>query len=206
MAKTPVFSSVRRALRLAARSVSTRERLETVLEIDEAGRHDRREFLKRSAAAAAVAATPPLLAACTSGRRDAPTPLRAQIAIVGAGVAGISAAYHLQNMGRQAFVFEASSTVGGRMRSGRNLIAAESTVDLGAEFIATRHLDMHDLARAVGVQLIGLETSASADFADALYFEGRLRSERELAEAFRPLAKNSRSTFNRSKAGSPTRQ
>ena len=42
---------------------------------------------------------------------------RKQVAIIGAGVTGLSAAYHLQQAGHCAVIFEHSSKIGGAIQS-----------------------------------------------------------------------------------------
>src|SRR3989441_4569177 len=69
----------------------------------------RRDFLKAAAATAGAAALSGPIAAFA-----APSP---RIAIVGGGIAGLTAALTLQDAGHSSSVFEASSRVGGRMHS-----------------------------------------------------------------------------------------
>src|SRR3989454_389771 len=74
----------------------------------------RRDFLKAAAATAGVAALSGPIAAFA-----APSP---RIAIVGGGIAGLTAALTLQDAGYSSSVFEASSRVGGRMHSDSPLL------------------------------------------------------------------------------------
>lgn len=55
-------------------------------------------------------------------------------AVVGAGPAGLSAAYHLANAGVRVMVLEAANTVGGRTRTER---VGDFVVNTGASFIAS---------------------------------------------------------------------
>ena len=57
------------------------------------------------------------------------------VAVVGAGPAGLAAAYALQRAGRSVHVFEAGEGVGGRMRTLRR---DGYVIDTGAEIISTR--------------------------------------------------------------------
>jgi oxygen-dependent protoporphyrinogen oxidase len=57
------------------------------------------------------------------------------VAVVGAGAAGLATAYRLQRAGRTVQVFEAAEQVGGRMRTHRH---NGFRIDTGAEIISTR--------------------------------------------------------------------
>ncbi|MFC7617435.1 protoporphyrinogen/coproporphyrinogen oxidase [Actinokineospora soli] len=56
------------------------------------------------------------------------------VAVVGAGIAGLAVAHHLRRAGRQVHVFESADHVGGRMRTERR---DGWLVDTGAELLAT---------------------------------------------------------------------
>src|SRR6266478_5191228 len=58
-----------------------------------------------------------------------------KIVIVGAGLAGLTAAYELRKKGVFAEIHEASDRVGGRLLTAPNAIGPGLTVDLGAEFV-----------------------------------------------------------------------
>jgi oxygen-dependent protoporphyrinogen oxidase len=71
------------------------------------------------------------------------------VAVVGAGIAGLAAAHHLQRAGLDVRVFEASGRVGGRMASTRR---DGYLLDEGAETIAARGYDATwELIRATGI-------------------------------------------------------
>src|SRR5258705_7024465 len=70
-------------------------------------RWDRRGFLKAAVSAAAIAASPTNLRAAA---RAAPE----TVLVVGAGLAGLSAAYRLREAGRRAVVIEARPLARGR--------------------------------------------------------------------------------------------
>src|SRR2546423_13858304 len=76
-----------------------------------AGRTTRRELLKRTTAAGVAVA-----GAGTMGRfaRAAYGATQPRIAVVGAGLAGLTCAYRLKQAGLAAQVYEASTRIGGR--------------------------------------------------------------------------------------------
>jgi len=104
----------------------------------------RREFLHRSAAAAAVLAVPVLGAAQRPGvspgravgRRDgAPK----QVIVIGAGLAGLSAAYELVAAGHEVTILEAQRRAGGRVLTLRDPFPEGLHVEAGAGRIPAHH-------------------------------------------------------------------
>lgn len=81
-----------------------------------------------------------------------------KVAVVGAGVAGLTAAYELQQRGHQVVVLEASDQVGGKLRTAE---VADATVDVGAEAMLARRPEGVDLARSLGLPIVH-PTSASS--------------------------------------------
>lgn len=89
--------------------------------------------------------------------------------VVGAGIAGLAAAYRLLESGAQVTVLEASERVGGKLLPGE---IAGVRVDLGAESLLARRPEAVDLARAVGLA-DRLQPPATASA--ALWTRGALR-------------------------------
>ena len=71
-----------------------------------------------------------------------------KIAIIGAGIAGLTAAYILQKRGFTVQVFEREETPGGRMRSEPH---GEFVIERGAQFIASSYRNMRALAAELGI-------------------------------------------------------
>ncbi len=182
MARSSLFTHLQRALKLAAycekEGVSTDEAYER-LQIFQL---NRRSFLSRAAAvvgtmASASVISRPVLAAPTS-----------RVVIVGAGLAGLTCAYRLQQAGAAAQVLEASERIGGRMFTLRNAFPERQSTELGGEFIDSGHTSLRQLARELGLKLIDLQAASKGLTEEAYYFEGRLIPQRDLVEAFRPVA------------------
>lgn len=112
-----------------------------------------------------------------------------RIAVVGAGIAGLTAAYRLGQAGLSAKVFDSWNRVGGRMFTARGMWADQQLTELGGELIDTDHDALRTLADELGLTLDPiLETAASGIRQDTWFFDGRAVSDAEIVEAFRPVA------------------
>ena len=107
------------------------------------------------------------------------------MAIVGGGVAGLTAAYRLQQKGIAAEVYEAASRIGGRIFTKRDFNGDGMFVELGGELIDSNHRAIRDLAKELGLKLQNLLDGDTGH--DLLWFEGRARSEDELLAGLRPV-------------------
>ena len=127
-------------LRAAAASVGLSHR-------DEAGRQkpDRRAVLKGALG---------LGAAATMGLRPAAgQTATARIAVIGAGLAGLTAAYRLKQAGFDPVVFEGNTRLGGRCFTARGAFKNGQIVEHGGEFIDTDHYEIRGLAKELGLTL-----------------------------------------------------
>ena len=104
---------------------------------------------------------------------------RADVVVVGAGLAGLAAAAELEAAGRSLVLLEARSMVGGRVRTVR--VGEGAWGNAGAERVNSEHHLVRELARTHGLELL-----PRAGF-EATVFEGRLvgadRPERPELEA-----------------------
>lgn len=150
MARTPIAS----ALRTIASSVAAGETGPT-----------RRGVLKGAGALAAGLALP--AAAATPVRAaDVPGP---RILVVGAGLAGLTAAYQLRRAGYPATVIEAADRLGGRCWS--DTLGGQD-IEHGGELIDQGHTHIRQLAQELGLALDNL-LSAEQNGTEALYwFDG----------------------------------
>jgi monoamine oxidase len=76
-----------------------------------------------------------------------------RIIVVGAGLAGLSAARQLVQGGHDVAVIEAGSRLGGRVRTVREPFRDGQYVESGAEWIDTHHHRMLDLLVRHGMEL-----------------------------------------------------
>jgi monoamine oxidase len=151
MARTPLL----RALRGLADEHRTAERLGIELAQVHEERISRRELVKRGGAAAAALSVP---AAFAQAARSASGP---RVAIIGGGIAGLTAALTLQDKGVYADVYESSSRVGGRMHSdwqefGTNFWDDNQQAELCGELIDTNHKTILQLAQRFGLPTVDL--------------------------------------------------
>ncbi len=185
--RTPLFAALRRIMRLAV--MSNRHDAPPVDELVDSSNFSenvwsRRDFLKVSSGAVAALgmAYSPLINAAAR-HLDGP-----RIAIIGAGIAGLNAAYTLKKAGIHAALYEANTRAGGRIYTARNIVAPGLTTELGGEFIDSGHEDMLQLASEFGLELLDRELPAEAVLKSGYFFAGQHYTETQIIEAFRPLA------------------
>jgi protoporphyrinogen/coproporphyrinogen III oxidase len=92
------------------------------------------------------------------------------VVVVGAGIAGLAAAYFLSRDGAQVTVLESSGRFGGKVYADE---IAGVPVDLGAESMLARRPEAVELAKAVG---LGDELTSPATTGATLWSRGRLRA------------------------------
>jgi monoamine oxidase len=200
MSRTPLFRLVQRSYRTASYAFTHHEPVDELLDRRDESRLaaqarraeqriSRREFVAGSTAVAALAAldacaprTP--TPAATPRRDDNATP----VLIVGAGIAGLTAGYRLRQAGIPVRIIEAQNRVGGRMYSLRNFFADGQVCELGGELIDTNQTRIQTLAEELGIALDDLSKDDASLARELFYFDGAIRSERDVVEAFVPLA------------------
>jgi monoamine oxidase len=128
-----------------------------------------------------------------AGRRSGGQP---RIGIVGAGIAGLTAALAFADRGLTATVFEAAHRVGGRMHSNHAFWQQGQTSEWCGEFIDTRHHTMRGLARRFGLTLVDVNAadppgSVATNFFEDTYYTGAAlhRDLRRIAPILREQAK-----------------
>lgn len=171
--KTPLLTALRSAFQLA-RFAQTHPDLSTedVLAQREQAFLSRRKFLKTGAQAGMLLglggnALAGDILTTGFGRKY-------KVAIVGAGISGLTAGYVLQKKGIRATLFEADKRVGGRMKSARIFADGAINTEIGAEFIDTVHEDMFWLIDELGLrpQLMDMEADHFGK-RDAFFIENK---------------------------------
>jgi len=151
MARTPLAGAVQDAVA----ALGTEERRTT-----------RTRFVKE-AGAAALGVT--VLGRFAAPARGAGAP---KIVVVGAGLAGLSAAYALKNAGYNADIHEASDRIGGRCWTLRDAFVEGQIAEHGGELIDQSHTAIRQLAAGLGLKLDNL-LQAEQNGTDVLgYFDG----------------------------------
>jgi len=155
----------------------------------------RRDALIEAGEAPPVAGSPGLTRraliagiAATTAATALPRPARAfaggRVAIIGGGIAGLSALHHLRAHGVDARVYEARPRVGGRMFT-QILPDGGPAFEVGGQLVNTEHKDMHVLVDAFGVRLIDRKQEPHRTL---ILANGRALDEAAVAAALKPIA------------------
>jgi monoamine oxidase len=129
-------------------------------------RPTRRQLLAGGAGAAAAAAA----ARFAPAARAAGSP---RIVVVGAGLAGLTAAYRLKQAGYTAQVYEASDRIGGRCWTIRGAFADGQIAEHGGELIDQSHTAIRQLAQQLGLKLDNLLSGEPNGTEPFYLFDGR---------------------------------
>lgn len=96
-----------------------------------------------------------------------------KVLVVGAGLAGLSAAARLRGAGVEVELIEASDRVGGRARTVHDRFVAGQYVESGAEWVDTDHVRIRALMRRYGIETLG-EGQQWTMIRRMLFADGRL--------------------------------
>lgn len=185
-AHTPLFDLLRRIIRTAACSLTPNSPpADEVIEMRDQFQQTRRQFIKNAGIATAALGAGAMLPACRT-LQAAGTNVR--VAIIGAGMAGLSAAWELHQAGITPAIFEASERTGGRIFTAKNIMAPGLTTELGGEFIDSTHTEMLRLIKEFELPLLDTQQESESSLVHELfYFNGGIYSEAEVIADFKPL-------------------
>lgn len=160
----------------------------------------RRRALQALGVAAGALAVGTLGTGCaaeaTDAEAEAPEPVSgvtsaalktARIVVVGAGLAGLTAAYRLALRGFNPQVFDAGKRVGGRTLTLRQ--GFPTKVELGGELIDTGHKELRKLAVELGLTVLDQAGAVASLDAERYFIGGQRYTEAQVLEDFAPIAK-----------------
>ncbi|WP_394822267.1 flavin monoamine oxidase family protein [Pendulispora albinea] len=159
----------------------------------------RRQLLQTFGMAAGAASLGAALPACASGvdeKDDGPeidaqssavATRGPQIVVVGAGLAGLTAAYRLAQRGRRVRVVDANDRIGGRTFTLRDRFPTK--VELGGELIDTGHVAIQRLVGELGLHLLDLVGATATLERERYFLRGETYTEERIIELFRPIAR-----------------
>ena len=131
----------------------------------------RREFLKRGAIATAALSIPlPSLFVSGQQKLERKGPAK-RVLVIGAGLAGLSAAYELTHAGHDVTVLEAQTRPGGRVFTLRAPFSDGMYAEAGAMFITDQHYLTIHYAKLFDLPLYPKNLPSS--LADVKYFRGK---------------------------------
>jgi monoamine oxidase len=163
MSRTPLAGKLGQAASVAAEAAARDVSTEQVIS-ERAGLTRRQVIAGGTGLALAAALSGPLPRALAA---TAP-----RIVVVGAGLAGLSCAYQLQQAGIQANIYEASDRVGGRCWSIHDDFAPQ-IAEHGGELIDQGHTEIRQLAQSLGLDLDNLLAGEPNGTEDSYYFDNQ---------------------------------
>ena len=129
----------------------------------------RRTFLRGASAAIATAATGTSIGMASGIRKLSSLPSEASknVLILGAGLAGLAAAYELDKAGFGVTILEARSHPGGRVRTYRDPFADGLYAEMGAEYVDAADEYDHKYCKEFGLKVL------TAKLYDAIFVRGQ---------------------------------
>ena len=109
---------------------------------------------------------------------------RKKIAILGAGISGLLAGFLLKHMGHEVHIYEASNTVGGRIKTLRDRFTADYYAEAGAMRIPSHHTLALNLAETLNLPC--LEFPGRCHSGNTVFFINNYHSTLKDYEATRP--------------------
>ncbi len=195
MARTPLLSLVQSLARDFAQADASGQSVRAVQATRLGRRSSRREFLRASGIAVATASLPAW--AGQAAPKTAP-----RIAIVGCGIAGLTAALTLQDAGIAATIYEASARAGGRMHSDNTTWQNGQVTERCGELVDPEHDTILDLAKRFKIPVVDVSRAEPPQSTETYYFFGKRYPRDQAIEDFKPVYQAVKQDLNA--AGYPT--
>lgn len=193
--RTPLFRRLTQTVRQARWLNHHPQHHALFFEARDASRVSRRDFVRMLGAAGLL--TTAGLAPRLARGVESPKP-GAQgsdpVAILGAGLAGLTAAYRLLQAGIPCEIFEGSERTGGRVLTKTDFNNDAMFCELGGELVDTNHADLITLAGELGVEIQELKGEDTG--ADLYFFGGKHYADKQLIPLFQPFAKKLAADFD----------
>jgi monoamine oxidase len=187
--RTPLFRKLTQTVRQAHWLNHNPQHRALFFEVQDAARVSRRDFVRMLSAAGLLTAAGGLAPQFARGA-ESPTPGPGggdPVAILGAGLAGLTAAYRLLQAGIPCEIFEGSDRTGGRVLTQTGFNKEGMFCELGGELVDSNHADLIALARELNVEIQELKGEDKG--ADLYFFGGKHYSDEQLIPLFQPFAK-----------------
>src|SRR5206468_4224104 len=114
-----------------------------------------------------------------------------RIAIVGAGLAGLTCAYRLRQAGVIATVYEGNTRLGGRCWSLRGAFNDGQVAERGGELIDQYHKEIRQLVQELGLNLDNLLAAEQNGTEPFYYFDGARQTFTEATDAVTQISHKS---------------
>ncbi len=141
--------------------------VEAIVEAQKLHMFSRRQFISDTAKAAAFFGLAGLYESCSDRTKIKEQP---SIAIIGAGIAGLHAAYILKQAGYNANIYEGSPRIGGRIMSVNDMMGEGLWTEMGGEFIDSDHEDMLSLVKHFNLNMIDRREPSELALEEFAYF------------------------------------
>jgi monoamine oxidase len=186
--RTPLFRKLTQTVRQAHWLNHNPQHRALFFEARDAARVSRRDFVRMLGAAGLLTAAGGLAPRFARGAAS-PTPRSGggdPVAILGAGLAGLTAAYRLLQAGTPCEIFEGSDRTGGRVLTKTDFNKDGMFCELGGELVDSNHADLIALAGELRVEIQELKGEDKG--VDLYFFGGKHYSDEQLIPLFQPFA------------------
>jgi monoamine oxidase len=106
------------------------------------------------------------------------------VLIIGAGLAGLTAAYELRTRGAEVRIVEARARIGGRVHTVRNSFQHDQHAEAGGELIEAEHRAVQDLARRFRLTMVPVLRRGFGQYIAMRDGRGRMTSEARSWDVF----------------------